>query len=139
MNLKWMTLPSEANYLAPDTSEIRLLPEMQGGGLCHCTLPPFSTSRAIVHHTVEEIWYVISGSGQMWRKLEDQETVVSLYPGVGITIPPKTKFQFRNIGDQPLCILLSTMPPWPKTEKEKKEEVDDKVEGFWKEVSKKEP
>jgi hypothetical protein len=31
-------LPSKVDYLAPDGSEIRLLPSLADGGVCHCTL-----------------------------------------------------------------------------------------------------
>src|SRR5216117_2870669 len=54
---------------APDGSEIRLLPELWGGGLCHCTLPSGRTSKAVKHKTVEEIWYFVQGIGEVWRKL----------------------------------------------------------------------
>jgi hypothetical protein len=41
----WATaqLPTDYDYLAPDGSEIRLLPEVGGEGLAHCTLPVNST------------------------------------------------------------------------------------------------
>ena len=39
---------------------------------------------AIVHATVEELWYVVSGQGEMWRKLGEREETVVLEPGVGI-------------------------------------------------------
>jgi len=59
--------------LAPDKSEIRLLLNMKGGGLAHCTLPPHGTSMAVKHKTVEEVWYFIQGHGQVWRKQGDRE------------------------------------------------------------------
>ena len=62
-------LKSDADYLAPDGSEIRLLPTMKGGGLCHCTLPVGKTSSPVAHQNVEEIWYVIEGEGEVWRKV----------------------------------------------------------------------
>ena len=39
--------------LAPDGSEIRLLPALAGGSMAHCTLPPGGVSKAIVHRSVE--------------------------------------------------------------------------------------
>ena len=30
-----------------------------------------------------------------------------------LTIEVGTHFQFRNTGDEPLCIVITTMPPWP--------------------------
>ncbi len=106
-------LSAQSDYLAPDRSEIRLLPVMRGGGLCHCTLPPGSISGAVKHKTVEEIWYVIQGAGHIWRKQADREEVVEVSPGACLTIPVDTHFQFRNIGSEPLCIIIATIPPWP--------------------------
>jgi len=111
--LKTMELPSDIAYRAPDGSEIRLLPDMSGGGLSHCTLPPECTSQAVVHQTVEEIWYFVQGQGQVWRKLGEQLATVDVHPGVCLTIPVGTHFQFRNTGQKPLCMIIATMPPWP--------------------------
>lgn len=106
-------LKSKYDYLAPDLSEIRLLPSMKGGGLAHCTLPPQGVSLAVQHKTVEEIWYFLEGEGEAWRKKDEQEKTVKVFPGVALTIPLGTKFQFRNTGDCPLKFTISTMPPWP--------------------------
>jgi len=74
-------------------------------------LPGGETSKAVVHQTVEEIWLVISGAGQMWRRRQDREETVSLEPGVCLTIPLGTRFQFR--ASQDLSVVAVTMPPWP--------------------------
>ena len=63
---EFISLPLEATYLAPDNSEIRLLPTFNSGGLCHCTLPANSISNPVKHKTVDEIWYCISGQGIIW-------------------------------------------------------------------------
>jgi mannose-6-phosphate isomerase-like protein (cupin superfamily) len=104
---------SNFNYLARDTSEIRLLLHMRDASLAHCTLPPKATSIAQVHKYVDEIWYFIQGHGIVWRKdvQNDQEDEVE--PGISLTIPVGTHFQFRNTGFEPLVFLIVTMPPWP--------------------------
>jgi hypothetical protein len=56
-------LTAEYDYLAPDGSEIRLLPVVNGGGLAHCTLPPGRVSAAAKHRSVEEIWCFVQGQG----------------------------------------------------------------------------
>ena len=99
--------------LAPDKSEIRPLLNMKGGGLAHCTLPPHGISLAVRHQTIEEIWYFLQGQGQVWRRQGDQEEIVEVGPGICLTIPTGTHFQFRNTGEEPLCFLIATMPPWP--------------------------
>jgi len=86
---------------------------MNGGGLAHCTLPVGSTSKPVYHRTVEEIWYFFEGQGQVWRKQDDREKVVDVHPGLSLTIPTETHFQFRNTGTEPLKFISVTMPPWP--------------------------
>jgi mannose-6-phosphate isomerase-like protein (cupin superfamily) len=111
--LETKALKPNADYLAPDGSEIRLLPTMKGGGLAHCTLPSGSTSSPVSHRHVEEIWYVLEGQGDVWRKSAGAENTVGVSAGISLTIPPRTSFQFRNTGAGPLRILIVTMPPWP--------------------------
>lgn len=106
-------LPERCDYLAPDGSEIRLLPELAGGGLAHCTLPPGKVSSPVTHRTVEEIWYCISGEGEVWRKNEQQAEVITFSPRTCLTIPVGTHFQFRTAGAESLRFLILTMPPWP--------------------------
>lgn len=112
MNLR-KTLSKKYDYLAPDGSEIRLLLGLQGGGLCHCTLPEGKVSSAVYHKTVEEIWYFLSGEGEVWRRQGDKEKTVSVRTGKSVSIPVGTAFQFRNTGKGPLCFMIVTMPPWP--------------------------
>lgn len=39
--------------------------------------------------------------------------IVDLHPGVCLTIPLGTHFQFRSLSDGPLAAIGVTMPPWP--------------------------
>jgi mannose-6-phosphate isomerase-like protein (cupin superfamily) len=110
------TKPDQYDDLAPDGSEIRLLTRIQRGSCAHCILPAGKTSLAVQHKTVEEIWYVLSGKGEMWQRSSRGQATVELSEGVGLTIPTGNHFQFRNTGAEPLCILLVTMPPWPDIE-----------------------
>ena len=106
-------LGDEYDVLAPDSSEIRLLVGTVRGSLAHGTLPPGRVSLAIAHRTVEEVWYVTEGRGQVWRKLGGHETVVDVEPGTALTIPTGAHFQFRATGPEPLRFVMCTMPPWP--------------------------
>src|SRR5687768_12609037 len=101
------------DVLAPDTSEIRLLTSVGRGSMAHGTLPPGGVSLAVAHRTVEELWYVTEGHGQVWRKLGDEESVIDVGPGTSLTIPTGTHFQFRTVGGEPLRFVMCTMPPWP--------------------------
>jgi mannose-6-phosphate isomerase-like protein (cupin superfamily) len=99
--------------IAPDGSEIRPLQRLGRGSLAHCTLPEDRTSYAVSHKTIEEIWYCLQGHGQIWRRKGETEVVVDVGPGVSLTIPTGTHFQFRNTGGEPLRFVIATMPPWP--------------------------
>lgn len=106
-------LPRDPDVTAPDGSEVRILLSLAGGSMAHFQLAPGAVSRAVVHRTVEEIWYVLMGSGEMWRAHAGQAEIIALAPGLCLTIPVGTSFQFRNLGAQPLAAVAVTIPPWP--------------------------
>ena len=108
-----MQLRGVPDVVAPDGSDVRVLLQLGCGGMAHFELGAGRVSRAVAHRSVEEIWYILSGSGRMWRKLGEYEEVVELSPGISLTIPTGTHFQFRCDGHEPLNIIGATMPPWP--------------------------
>jgi mannose-6-phosphate isomerase-like protein (cupin superfamily) len=108
-----MTLPSAFDVIAPDGSEVSVLLSLGGGSMAHFRLPPGRTSLAVRHRTVEEIWYVVAGMGEMWRSYEARDEITTLAPGTCLTIPVGTTFQFRSLGEDPLEVVGVTMPPWP--------------------------
>jgi mannose-6-phosphate isomerase-like protein (cupin superfamily) len=107
------SLPAHRSARAPDGSDVRVLLRLEAGSMAHFRLEPGRVSTAIRHRSVEEIWYVVGGSGRMWRRQGERETVVDLAPGVCLTIPRATSFQFRASGVEPLTVVAATMPPWP--------------------------
>lgn len=108
-----ITLPADQDAVAPDGSEVRILCALSGGSMAHFRLPAGQVSGAVRHRTVEEIWYVIAGRGEMWRARGHVEDTTPLVPGTCLTIPVGTAFQFRASGDEALAIVAITMPPWP--------------------------
>jgi mannose-6-phosphate isomerase-like protein (cupin superfamily) len=81
--------------------------------LAHFRLAPGKVTRAVTHRTVEEIWYVLAGTGEMWRAQGAHAEIVRLAPGVALTIPLGTRFKFRANGTKALEAVAVTMPPWP--------------------------
>jgi mannose-6-phosphate isomerase-like protein (cupin superfamily) len=110
---KTVQLPATPDVVAPDGSDVRLLAQLAGGSMAHFTLAPGVTSRAVAHRTVDEIWFVLGGSGEMWRASAEREEIVAMNPGVALTIPLGTRFQFRTTSGEPLTAVAVTMPPWP--------------------------
>lgn len=121
------SLPDEPDVIAPDGSEIRLLPPLQNpaASVVHCALPSGRTSKAISHKTVEEVWFFLSGTGEVWRRLESEESVTPVRAGQSLNIPLGAKFQFRNTGNDVLKLVIVTAPPWPGEDEARSES------GFW--------
>jgi mannose-6-phosphate isomerase-like protein (cupin superfamily) len=113
MDFDTKRLPARRDDIAPDGSQVRILLQLDGGSTAHFELGPGRTSVAVAHRTVDEIWYVLRGRGEMWRKQGSRQEVVSMGPGVCLSIPAGTEFQFRSVGDEPLSAIGITMPPWP--------------------------
>ncbi|MFD7612765.1 cupin domain-containing protein [Streptomyces sp. NPDC059828] len=98
---------------APDGATVRPLCVLPGAAsFAQFALAPEQVSRAVSHASVEEIWYVVSGSGEMWRRQDGHEEVTALVPGVCLTVPLGTAFQFRG-GQEGLRVVAATVPPWP--------------------------
>lgn len=107
------TLPPEPTITAPDGSDVRVLVGLPRGSMAHFQLGPGRTSAAVEHRSVEELWYVVGGQAEMWRRQGAVEEVVLLQPGMSLSIPVGTRFQFRTVGAEPFCAVGTTMPPWP--------------------------
>lgn len=101
---------------APDGSEVRILAQLQSCGMAEFRLSAGKVSRTTEHRTVEEIWYVVSGAGEMWRAQQGREEAVHLSPGLSLTIPVGTQFQFRAGDGGPLIVIGVTIPRWPGPE-----------------------
>ena len=108
-----MRLPVRPDAVTPDGSEVRVMLRLPGGSMAHFELADGRTSRAVAHRSVDEIRYIQSGHGEMWRRQQDREQTVLLEPGTCLSIPAGTHFQFRAAEPGPLTAVAVTMPPWP--------------------------
>jgi mannose-6-phosphate isomerase-like protein (cupin superfamily) len=108
-----LRLPPTPTVIAPDGSDVRILLGLPGGGMAHFELGAGKVARAVRHQTVEEIWFVVQGRGEMWRRQGGREETVALEPGVCITLPVGTHFQFRASASESVAAVAVTMPPWP--------------------------
>lgn len=114
--------------IAPDGSQIYALGEAppdagadprpagapHRASLVEVRLPAGSTSRPIRHRTVEEIWYVLAGTGRVWRGPPDApDRFTDVGPGSVLVIPTGWAFQFSAGSGGTLRFLCFTSPPWP--------------------------
>src|ERR1700722_8032631 len=103
-----MALPGARDVVAPDGSDVRILLQLGRGGMAHFELGADRVSRAVAHHCVDEIWYILRG-----RRQAEREETVPIEPGTCVSIPAGTHFQFRSASNGPLAAVGVTMPPWP--------------------------
>lgn len=99
--------------VAPDGAEVRLLPGLPGGSAALFILRAGQTTKAVTHRTVGEVWHVVAGRGELWRRQGTREEIVTLEPGLTVTVPHGTAFQFRALEGTSLTVFGVTMPPWP--------------------------
>lgn len=116
MEFETKRLPPAPDIVAPDGSDVRELLKTPRGGMAHFELAGGYASEAIRHRTVDEIWFVLSGRGEMWRSRDGRDEVAALESGVCVTIPVGTHFQFRAEVGEALAAVGVTMPPWPGPE-----------------------
>jgi mannose-6-phosphate isomerase-like protein (cupin superfamily) len=126
-DVAWQTarVPNDYDLLAPDGSEIRLLVSGRGGSMVHCVVRPGQVTLAVRHRSVEELWFCVSGTGQLWRSWAGEEEIVELVEGVALSIPVGAAFQFRATGNEPLQVVITTLPAWPGPDEA------DAVNGLW--------
>lgn len=98
---------------APDGSQVDILAACARGSMARFSLAPRLVSKAVRHRTVEEVWYFIAGTGQMWRSDGVHEEIIDVAAGLSLSIPVGTAFQFKSTGTTPLEAIGVTMPPWP--------------------------
>jgi mannose-6-phosphate isomerase-like protein (cupin superfamily) len=112
---RWETgqvLQAEASYISPSgKTEIRMLPNLESGEVTHATLAPHETSTAAHLDELGEFFYVVSGTGEIWRSDGAQQEVVELRPRRCVSIPAGAFFPYRS-KDQPLVFPVAVAPRW---------------------------
>jgi len=100
-------------YITKDGSEIRELmhPELHGNrnqSLAEAIIPSGCETRLHKHHSSEELYHVLSGSGQMTLG----ERVFSVASRETICIEPGVRHRIKNTSNQDLVILCCCSPPY---------------------------
>ena len=97
----------------PHGSQLRPLIDRTTAPVSQCslaeeTLPPGKTVLRHHHEVIEEIYYILSGTGRM-RLGEDERIVGS---GDAIFIPRETPHELTNTGSEPMRIILACGPAY---------------------------
>ena len=105
-------LPTRPSELAPDGSAVRPLLGLPGGSMAHFELPAAETSRAVAHRTVGELWFVLSGRGELWRKRGIRRRL-SCSSQACASRCLKVPISVRASPGEALAIIAATIPRWP--------------------------
>lgn len=100
-------------FITKDSSEIReiLAPRnsiIQRQSLAEARLLPGRSTEEHYHTQTEEIYYILSGSGQM--VMDGKERHAKKHDG--IAIPPGVRHKITNTGDADLVILCCCAPAY---------------------------
>lgn len=92
-------------------SEIRPLIDRTSSGITQCSLaeevlPPGHAVTPHHHQQLEEIYYIVTGSGMMTVGSEQQE----VGPGDAIYIPRGHSHTLENTGNEPIRLLVACGP-----------------------------
>ena len=121
-----VSLTEASDEIAPDGSQVRVLSRVPRGSMGHFTIPSHQIIRAVRHKTVDEIWFVLEGEGEMWREKDGQSSLTKIKPCDSLVIPVGVTFQVRSSSGSDLCVLGQTMPAWPNNDEA------EYVDGPWK-------
>ncbi len=116
----WKSRRSETpDAIAPDGAEIRILIDQPQGAtrlsVAEALVKPSTRTACVSHKTIEEVWYIVRGTGRFHRLPPDgsKEEVEDVGPGDALLIPTGCGFWVENTGLNDLVFLCCDAPPWP--------------------------
>jgi mannose-6-phosphate isomerase-like protein (cupin superfamily) len=106
-------LPARPDETAEDGgTRIRHILKSPAGDLTHAVFRAGGVSGT--HHLPEldEAYFVLGGSGEIWRASDERDAVTALHPGRWVAMPAGTKFQYRSNLGTSLIFLVVVLPSW---------------------------
>jgi mannose-6-phosphate isomerase-like protein (cupin superfamily) len=100
-------------FITKDGSEIRELLAhrnscIRNQSLAEARLPPGGSTTPHRHGKTEEIYYILQGRGRM--QIDDE--IHKVVAGDAIAIPPGTRHQIMNMGEETLLFLCCCAPAY---------------------------
>jgi len=105
--------------VAPDGAEMRVLLDRPQGAtrlsLAEALVGPGARTACVSHRTIEELWFILKGTGRFHRLSPDgaEEQAADVAPGDALLIPTGYRFWVENTGPGDLVFLCCGTPPWP--------------------------
>lgn len=111
-----ITTPSDVETLAFDWGDIHILSEPRVTGAQGCSFGatevlPGGGHERHNHSGAEQIIYVLSGEGE---QMVDDQPPVKIGPGACVFIPEGVYHSTRNIGGEPMRVIIVYTPAGPE-------------------------
>ena len=98
---------------APDGLRVHELLGFPGGSMALFELTAGTVGRAIVHEELDELWYVATGRGRLWRRDAVGERYDTVETGDCVSVPRGTCFQVKALLEHTFRAVAVTLPAWP--------------------------
>ena len=113
------TRAAAPDVIAPDGAEIRVLVDQSRGAtqlsLAEAHVKPGERTACVSHRTIEEVWYIVQGTGRFHRLTPAgvNEGTEKVMAGDALLIPVGHRFWVENSGVEDLRFLCCDAPAWP--------------------------
>lgn len=107
-----IALEATSADIAEDRTLSRTLVEGGCGMMVRRELAAGACTMAVRHRTVEQLWHIIEGAGELWRSQDGESRFDILAAGDSVCIRPGVQFQVRASSSR-LRALVATTPRWP--------------------------
>jgi mannose-6-phosphate isomerase-like protein (cupin superfamily) len=106
-------LTEDPDSSSPDgRAEIRYILDSKGGDLTHAVCPAGEVAPTHELPELDEAYFVLGGSGEIWRRHQKWEGITALRPGRFVWMPRGTQFQYRASQGSSLVFLVVVLPSW---------------------------
>lgn len=125
--METVTLAQAPTVSSIDGFDLRPLVSAETASMAHLRLPSSSISGACHHGAFDELWYVMTGTAQLWMRTCGRQRIHHLREGSSIHIPPDTDFQLSVEFGAAFTAITITVPqfspdlvtatdgPWERT------------------------
>lgn len=107
-----IALEATPSDVAEDRTLTRTLVEGGCGMMVRRELAAGACTAAVRHRTVEQLWHITEGAGELWRSQDGESRLDVLAAGDSVCIRPGVQFQVRATASR-LRALVATSPRWP--------------------------
>lgn len=107
-----IALEATSADIAEDRTLNRTLVEGGCGMMVRRELAAGACTMAVRHRTVEQLWHITEGAGELWRSQDGESRFDILTAGDSVCIRPGVQFQVRASGAR-MRALVATTPRWP--------------------------